>query len=111
MEKTRVVGVTYEGRQDVLKEINEMVDHLIARREPDNPYDPNAIAIYVIKHNGTERSIGYINRGLAQQLSPHIDAGKDLIIHDYFLTGSASDGMNMGVIFEYSLESQSKIAK
>ncbi len=111
MDRTRVVGVTYEGRQNIIKDINEMVDYLVAQREPDNPYDENAIAIYVIKYNGQKKSIGYINRGLAEQLSPRIDAGEELIIHDYFLTGAATQGMNMGVIFEYSLEERSKIAK
>ena len=111
MDRTKVVGVTYENRQEVIKDINEMVDTLVAEREPENPFDPNAIAIYVLKHNGQKKSIGYINRGLAQNLSPRIDAGEELIIYDYFLTGSNQSGMNMGVIFEYNLENEDSKAQ
>jgi hypothetical protein len=111
--KTKVVGVTFEGRQKTIKDINVMVDKLIAEREPNNPYDPNAIAIYVIKPNGEKKSVGYIDSsktGLAAKLSAEIDAGKKLIIHDYFLTGSFGKGVSMGIIFEYSLENiQAKI--
>lgn len=105
---TKVVGVTFDGRQSVIAEINEMLDHLIAIREPENPHDENAIAIYVKKINGEKKSVGYINRGLAAQLAPEIDAGKELIIHDFFLTGARAQGVSLGIIFSYTLESVSK---
>jgi hypothetical protein len=104
MQKTKVVGVTFEGRQGTIATINEMVDRLIAIREPENPYDENAIAVYVEKMNGERKSVGYINRGLAAQLAPEIDEGKELIIHDYFLTGAREQGISLGIIFAYTLE-------
>jgi single-stranded-DNA-specific exonuclease len=111
MEKTKVVGVSYDGRQEVIKNINEMLDKLIAIREPENPYDSNAIAIYVVKPSGEKKSIGYIESsktGLAAKLSAEMDAGKELIIHNYVLTGTATKGMNLGVIFDYSLRDKVK---
>jgi hypothetical protein len=45
-------------------------------REPDNVYDPNAIAVYA--ENST-RVAGYVPKGQARRLAPLLDAGVDLI--------------------------------
>lgn len=42
-------------------------------REPDNPHDRNAVAIYV-----DGRIIGHFNRGMAPGLSKLLDAGEPL---------------------------------
>ncbi len=110
-EKTRVVGVTFEGRQGTIADINEMLDRLIAVREPENKYDSNAIAIHVKKFDGSTKSLGYINRGLAAQLSPMLDAGKELLVTDYYVTGNKNKGNNLGVLFEYELLEPLRIAK
>lgn len=39
-------------------------------REPDNPYDPNAIAVYHMAHR-----VGYLPRTLAAELAPQMDQG------------------------------------
>ena len=103
MQKTKVVGVTFDGRQHNISKVNPIVDKLIALREPDNPYDKNAIHIFVEKARGGRETIGYINRGLAAELAPEMDQGKQLIIHDYSITGSQEPGISMGVIIEYDL--------
>jgi hypothetical protein len=41
------------------------------RREPANPYDPNAIAVHV---EGGEQ-LGFVPRAVAEQLAPSLDAG------------------------------------
>jgi hypothetical protein len=41
---TRVGGVTFEGRQTILRKIR-VGDILELVQEPDNPYDPNAIKV------------------------------------------------------------------
>ena len=43
-------------------------DVLTAEREPGNPYDPNAIMV-----RKDDAHLGYIGRGLAEELSPLID--------------------------------------
>jgi hypothetical protein len=45
-------------------------------REPDNPHDSNAIAIYA---DGAGRKAGYVPTGHAKRLAPLIDGGADLV--------------------------------
>lgn len=73
-----VVGVTFEGRQELLAELyatQEETSEITGRlqREPENRFDPNAIAVSV-----EGQHIGYIPKALAAKLAAHIDAG-DLI--------------------------------
>jgi hypothetical protein len=73
-----VVGVTFEGRQDILVKlysIQEEGTNLTGRlkRESENRYDSNAIAAEV-----EGRQIGYIPKALAVKLAAHIDAGESL---------------------------------
>lgn len=102
-EHSKVVGVTFDGRQPIIAEINELADELIAIREPENPHDNNAIALFIEKPNGERQSVGYINRGLAAQLAPRMDAGENLMILDYFVTGKNYDGSTLGIIFSYDM--------
>ena len=41
------------------------------RRDPDNPHDPNAIAV----HAGGEQ-VGWVPRAIAEELAPALDAGR-----------------------------------
>ena len=66
---TKVVGVTFEGRQATVAQLEEM-EELFLRREPDNPYDFNAIRVERL--DGAQ--IGYINRFMAEDLAPIFDA-------------------------------------
>ena len=44
-------------------------------REPENPYDPNAIAVYAeIPYHG-DKQIGYVPREIAADIAPYIDEG------------------------------------
>lgn len=67
---TKVVGVTYENRQDVLAGLEPGVE-LRLERQPDNEYDACAIAVTLL--DGTQ--IGFLNKHLARQLAPVIDSG------------------------------------
>ena len=66
---TTVVGVTYDGRQAVEAKL-QVGETVRLSREPDNPYDPNAIRV----DRQTGEQIGYINRQLATSLASSIDA-------------------------------------
>ena len=48
---------------------------LTARREPTNQYDENAIQVLF-----DGEFIGYIAKGLAEELAPEMDAGRELTI-------------------------------
>lgn len=51
-------------------------------REPENPHDPNAIAVYIDGpkllgiFGGGKMQIGYIREGTAKSLARRLDAGK-----------------------------------
>ncbi|NQS75277.1 MAG: hypothetical protein HQP61_02370 [Peptococcaceae bacterium] len=78
-----VVGVTFEGRQEILRELYEEAEHSTEGwkykmswhcgliRQPDNPYDPNAIAVEL-----AGEQVGFIPKALAAKLAPRIDAGE-----------------------------------
>ena len=66
--ETSVAGVTFEGRQELIKMLN-IGETVTLIREPNNPQDFNAIE--VITDNGAH--IGYINRELADKIAPIMD--------------------------------------
>jgi len=70
-----VVGVTFKNRdgssrQEAIKGLQEG-EAILLRREPDNPHDPNAIAVDT--RDGDQ--IGYLPRhGFADEYAPRLDA-------------------------------------
>lgn len=66
--ETNVAGVTFEGRQELIKKLN-IGETITLIREPNNPQDFNAFK--VITDNGAH--IGYINRELAEKIASIID--------------------------------------
>lgn len=45
-------------------------------REPDNPFDTNAIAIHVPSLGEEMGMVGHVPAALAKRLAPHLDAGE-----------------------------------
>ena len=71
---TKIAGVTFEGRQKyVAKE--DVGDRLYLRREKDNKYDPNAIAVYSAKQ---KKQLGYVPATVAKSLATVMDSGTSL---------------------------------
>lgn len=66
--ETKVVGVTYEGRQAVVAQLS-VGEEVRLRREPTNPYDRNAIRVERL--NGQQ--IGYISRWQAAMWASLLD--------------------------------------
>jgi single-stranded-DNA-specific exonuclease len=96
---TCVVGVTYDGRQSVIVRIS-IGENILLRREPTNPYDPNAISVEC--QNGWQ--IGYLNRHLAAILAPFFDEYRQPVsacIH--CLTGSLRTGYSLGVVITFTV--------
>jgi single-stranded-DNA-specific exonuclease len=84
---TKIAGVSFEGRQDVIAGLRAGAA-LELRREPENPHDPNAIAV----HYGNLQ-LGFFNRQLAAHLAPVIDGGTRYRARVASLTGpSTSSG-------------------
>jgi hypothetical protein len=96
---TSVVGVTYEGRQAVVAQL-QVGESVRLRREPDNPYDTNAICVE--RQSGEQ--IGYINRQLAANLASRFDAyGKTIPATVKSLAGNANKGQSLGVSISFTM--------
>jgi hypothetical protein len=99
MVTTRVVGVTFENRQEVVARL-QMGDLIWLEREPGNPFDLNAIR--VSRNNGEQ--IGYLNRYLASNIAPDLDRyGKPVRGKVTLLTGSSWDSYSLGVIIAFKI--------
>ena len=87
---TKVMGVSFEGRQDVVAGL--VPGHeLELRRQPDNPVDANAIAV----HYGALH-IGFLRKEIAKHLAPLIDGGARYHARIEHVTGG-TNGKNFGV--------------
>lgn len=65
--QTRVVGVTFEGRQAVVAQLQEG-EELYLVEEPTNQYDPHAVK--VMRSGGQQ--VGYLSKDLAVNVQPHM---------------------------------------
>jgi single-stranded-DNA-specific exonuclease len=66
---TKLAGVSFEGRQDIIAGLREGVE-LQLERQRENIHDPNAIAV-----NYGALQLGFIKRDIAKHLAPLIDDG------------------------------------
>eukprot|EP00466_Bigelowiella_natans_P018819 jgi/Bigna1/81207/fgenesh1_pg.78_\ len=71
LEYFTVAGVTFEGRQRIVKALQPR-QIVRLEREPTNPYDPDAIAVRTL--NGTQ--IGYVPRALTSRFRHPIAFGR-----------------------------------
>jgi single-stranded-DNA-specific exonuclease len=89
---TKVVGVTFEGRQAIVGGLREG-DVLELIREPENPYDPCAIAVRF-----GALGLGYLRRDIAQHLAPEIDAGRRYTVKIASLTGGGARSLGVNIV-------------
>ena len=57
-------------------------------REPENPHDGNAIAVYA---EGARRKAGYVPKGYAKRLAPLLDAGAEIVAVSVRGSGAGND--------------------
>ena len=96
--KTRVVGVTFEGRQRVVASLVPG-QKLRLRREPYNRHDPNAIRVECLDG----QQIGYIDRDLARDLASVLDKAGGTIPAEVVEITGGSAGYRYGVEISYRL--------
>ena len=98
---TKVVGVTFDGRQDVVAKLF-IHEEIVLRREPTNPYDHNAIRVERL----SGEQIGYIDRCMAASLAPALDAFGE-VVHGTvsMLTGGSGNGYSLGVDNRFTVPS------
>ena len=102
---SKVVGVSFEGRQDIIANVVEG-DSLILEREPSNAFDPNAIKVM-----WQGKCIGYISRDLARDLSDRMDKGFEYEVKVSETTGGNLDRPNRGVNIEIKVVKDGVIKK
>ncbi len=97
---TKLAGVTFENRQDVAGGLRPGLE-LELERQPENPYDPNAIAVRYGR-----LQIGYIKKGIAARIAPNIDAGERYRAEVKHVTGGGTKttGVNIWVVRERRAE-------
>ncbi|HEY0615833.1 MAG TPA: DEAD/DEAH box helicase [Candidatus Elarobacter sp.] len=88
---TKVVGVTFEGRQDVVAGLQPGAP-LELRRQPDNAYDPNAIGVWF-----GALQLGFLKREIAQRVAPNIDGGERYTAEVTAVTGGGTRSVGVNV--------------
>jgi single-stranded-DNA-specific exonuclease len=94
---TRVAGVTFDGRQAIIARLT-IGEEILLKREPNNPYDPNAIRV----ERQIGQQIGYLNRHLASTLAPFFNEYHQSVpacVH--CLTGILRLGYSLGVVITF----------
>jgi len=95
---TKIVGVTFENRQENIKKIRAG-ETILLIREPNNPYDENAIAV----KTRSGLSLGHISRESAFELAPRLDRlGHSLEGKVLAVTGG-DKGRSYGVNISFSI--------
>ena len=87
---TKVVGVTFEGRQDIVASLREGED-VELRRDAANVHDPNAIGVWY----GTLQ-LGFVRREIAARIAPNVDEGEQYTARVTALTGG-DGGRSWGI--------------
>lgn len=90
---TKVVGVSFEGRQAVVGGLRDGVAVDLVR-EPQNPHDPSAIAV---RYGALQ--LGFLRREIAARLAPIIDGGERYVARVASITGGGErhTGVNLDV--------------
>lgn len=88
---TKVVGVSFEGRQDVVAGV-EPGAALELRRHPDNAHDPNAIGVWY-----GALQLGFLKRPIAARIAPNVDAGEHYSAHVTAVTGGGARSWGINV--------------
>jgi single-stranded-DNA-specific exonuclease len=86
---TKVVGVSFEGRQNSVAGLVPG-HHLEFERQPENAFDPNAIAVRF-----GALQLGFLRREIARRLAPNIDGGDAYLATVASVTGGGD--RNVGV--------------
>ncbi|HWT06309.1 MAG TPA: DEAD/DEAH box helicase, partial [Xanthomonadales bacterium] len=104
---TKVVGVSFEGRQDVVAGLAPGAA-LELRRHADNPHDPNAIGVW---HGALQ--LGFLKRPIAARVAPNVDAGERYTAHVTAVTGGGarSWGINVYVTREREAAPHSSLSR
>jgi single-stranded-DNA-specific exonuclease len=88
---TKVVGVSFEGRQDVVASLRTR-ETVELRRHPDNEFDANAIGVWF----GTLQ-LGFLKAAIAARVAPNIDAGERYAAEVTAVTGGGARSFGINI--------------
>lgn len=93
----RVAGVTFNRRQETLAALDGKPAVVKLVHESENAHDRNAVSVWVFAE-GTRGyyRIGYLPKLVAALIAPLLDKGEDLKPKNMIVTGSRSQGYNLG---------------
>ncbi len=91
---SKIVGVSFEGRQDTIAGLKEGAELQLVR-EPEHEKDSNAIAVFY----GNLR-LGYVRAGIAKHLAPLVDAGTRYRARIENLTGGGNRHRGVNIVVE-----------
>lgn len=103
---TKVAGVTFEGRQDVLAELAAEEPAALVR-EPDNAHDPNAIRVV----DRVGRQIGFLAAPLAKHLAPVMDGGVEYEASVTEVTGGDEKHLGVNILVSKVMGRDSRVDK
>ncbi len=92
---TKVAGVTFEGRQQVVSGLRPG-DTLQLRREPHNPHDPHAVKVLT----ATGVPVGYLSARVASRIAPSLDAGARYRVTVAQVTGGGERAYGLNVYLQ-----------
>jgi hypothetical protein len=107
--RSKISGVTQVNengisRQALIQEHLSEGDSLTLEREPNNPVDPNAIAIHFDRYAvDGDPKIGYIRSDLAVKIAPLMDAGQFIDCEVLNITGGEEGKETLGVNIELTV--------
>ena len=101
---SKVSGITDtnkdgKNRQQIIRKHCQAGQELILKRELDNPYDPNAIGLW-IRVGPEMHQIGYVSKNANRNLAIHIDRGAVATATITELTDGTSEKPTIGVNIE-----------
>lgn len=97
---SKLVGVTFEGRQAVISTLDGS-ETIRCRREPENEYDANAVAVDVLK-NEEWLPIGYIAKDKNQEIAKSMDGGEEVNITLSNITGGSGKSFGINIALQYN---------
>ena len=94
-----VVGVTFDDHQFTISQLR-VGDRLVLVREPENNYDPNAIAVMTEEGN----KVGYLDRGTAEELARGLDSleKRQIPAEVSDITGGLTSDSNLGIRIRFT---------
>jgi hypothetical protein len=88
-----LVGVHYRVTLTAIKNLEKAVPISCRfEREPDNQYDFNAIAVYLVEPPWKNLQIGYVARAVAAEIAPRMDKGQFHVLEAWVTVINTEDG-------------------